>query len=329
MKQRLDYIDIAKGLGIILVVLSHTVYQELMFYTAAFFVPVFFFCSGYTSSKKDIDLKASFIRHATKLLKPYLFFSALLILYFHDFSLRAVLGIFYSRYCLYPFGTEPDIFRLFVIGNYPMWFLPCMVVAYPLYYLIIHYPKYQFHTISLYLILTAMMEFLPILLPWSIDTAFLMAIVMYAGTAFRRYFPDSFTNRSLAPVAIFAIIVYLLLLPLCYDINLSVRMYGPSMIAYLLAAITGSILLIALSRLIQGGFIGSILQHIGKHSLTIFCIEMPFVLWGKELAGHISLSPNHDLFVTAILQTVVAIAGGYGVSLLLHYNKRIESIIFH
>ena len=38
MKQRLDYIDIAKGIGIILVVLSHTRYSEIMYYTSAFYV---------------------------------------------------------------------------------------------------------------------------------------------------------------------------------------------------------------------------------------------------------------------------------------------------
>lgn len=47
--KRLEFIDIAKGIGIILVVLSHTVRADLMYYTAAFFVPIFFFCSGYTS----------------------------------------------------------------------------------------------------------------------------------------------------------------------------------------------------------------------------------------------------------------------------------------
>lgn len=66
MRQRLDYIDIAKGIGIILVVCNHTIYPELMYYTSAFFVPVFFFCSGFTSSKKEIGIKENFIRHALK-----------------------------------------------------------------------------------------------------------------------------------------------------------------------------------------------------------------------------------------------------------------------
>ena len=331
-KERLDYIDIAKGIGIILVVLSHTVYPESMYYTSAFFVPVFFFCAGYTSSfKKDVSLKDNFTRHAVKLLKPYLFFNILLLLYFHDFSLRAIVGILYSRYCLYPFDTDSDICHLFTIGNYPMWFLTCMVIAYLLYYIIIYHRQYQYYIIALYLIITAAMASLPILLPWSLDTAFLMAVVMYAGTIFRQYFPDSFANRQPAPIVALAIVIYLLLLPLCHDINLSVRMYGPSIIAYFFAAVTGSILLVALSRFLQSSFIGRGLQHIGKHSLTIFCIEIPFILLGDQLADNLldnTLSEQYALIVTAIIQTVIAIAGGYLLSLLLHHNKRIEKITF-
>ena len=332
MKQRLDYIDIAKGLGIILVVLSHTVYPEPMFPTLAFYVPVFFFCSGYTSSDISVSLKDNFARHAIKLLKPYLFFNLLLILYFRDFSLRAIFGVIYSRYCLYPFGTEPDIYNLFIVGNYPMWFLTCMVVTYLLYYLIVYHSRYQYYIISLYLIITAMMETLPILLPWSIDTAFLMAIVMYAGTVFRRNFPDCFSKRIPAPIVLPFIVVYLLLLPICNDINLSVRLYGSSVITYLLAALTGSVLLVAFSRLLQDSFIGRSLQHIGHHSLTIFCIEMLFLLWAKQLAGYIpseSLSEQSTLIVTAIIQTIIGVTGGYLFSLLLHRNKWIEKAIFH
>lgn len=328
MKQRFDYIDIAKGLGIILVILTHTVYPELMYYTSAFFVPVFFFCAGYTSSKKNGELKEIFFRHAIKLLKPYLFFNILLILYFHDFSLRAIFGVFYSRYCLYPFGTEPDICHFFIVGNYPMWFLTCMVIAYLLYYLIIYHPQHRYYIISIYLIITAIMEFLPILLPWSIDTAFLMAIVMYAGTLFRQHFPKGFNNRVPSPIVLLAIVIYLLLLPLCYDINLSVRMYGPSMIAYLCAAITGSLLLIALSRFLQGSFVGNGLQHIGRHSLTIFCIEIPFLLIGEKLAYQISAPPNLHLSTIAIIQLFIAIIGGYLLSLLLHQNIHIKKLIF-
>lgn len=333
MKKRLDYIDIAKGLAIILVVYSHSVYPDPISYTYAFYVPVFFFCAGFTSSKKNLSLKDNFIRNAIKLLKPYLFFNIILILFFHSFSLRTFLGVFYSRYSLYPLDTNSNICNLFIAGNYPLWFLTSMIVSYLLYYLIIYSPhQFQYYIISLFLIATAIMEFLPILLPWSIDTAFLTAIIMYAGTLFHQNFPDSFNNKAPKPIVFLAIIVYLLLLPLCHNINLSVRMYGSSLAVYLLAAITGSILLIALSRFLQSLFVGKALQQIGQHSLTIFCIETPFLFLGEKLTNYIlngSLPPTQTtLLTTAIIQTIIAVTGGYVLSRLLHHNKHVESVIF-
>ena len=330
MSQRLDYIDIAKGFGIILVVLSHTEHSELMYYTSAFFVPVFFFCSGYTSHKKDISLGTCLRKQATKLLKPYIFFSILLLLYFHDFSFRAIFGIFYSRYCLYPFDTEPDICRFMIIGNYPMWFLTCMVIAYLLYDLLIYYPKYQYRLIFLYMTITFSASFFPFLLPWSLDTAPLMTVIMYSGTLVRKHFPDIFKNKNKFCLVILSFVLYLLLLPFCNDINISVRMYGSNIITYLLAALTGCITLIFLSQRLQGTIVGKRLQHIGIHSLTIFCIEIPFILFGMQISGFILpfLSLPQTSVITSIIQLIIALIGGYFFSILLHKNEHIRELIY-
>jgi fucose 4-O-acetylase-like acetyltransferase len=325
MKQRLEYIDIAKGIGIILVVLSHSEHWELMYYTSAFFVPIFFFCSGYTSARKNISLNTCFRRQAIKLLKPYLFFSILLLLCFHDFSLRAIAGIVYSRYCLYPFGTEPDICHFMIVGNYPMWFLTCMVIAYLLYDLLIYYPRYQYWLIGIYLVATTGATHLPILLPWSLDTAPLMAVVMYGGTMANRYLSPSMQKWEWT-----FIIPYLVLLPFCSDINISVRMYGFNMLTYLLAALTGCIVVIWLTRHLQGTLVGKGLQQIGVHSLTIFCIEIPFILIGKQLSVSIlpEMSSLQTAIITSFIQLIIALTGGYLLSILLHKNEYIRKIVF-
>lgn len=329
MKQRLEYIDIAKGLGIILVVLSHTEHPELMYYSSTFFVPIFFFCSGYTSYKKDISLNSCFHRQTIKLLKPYIFFSLILLLFFHNFSLRAIVGIFYSRYCLYPFGTEPDICRLMIIGNYPMWFLTCMIVAYLLYDILLYYPKYQYYLAILYFLITVGANFLPILLPWSLETAPLMAVIMFFGTQLRKNIPDILINKRPHFLIILSAIIYFLLLPLCHDINISVRMFGPSIFLYLLTAITGCILLSYLSRLIQGSFIGKILKQIGIHSLSIFCIEIPFIIIGKEIACFFLKQYPQILLseVTALIQLLIALIGGFIFSFIIQSNKYTKKIV--
>lgn len=330
MKKRLEYIDIAKGLGIILVVLSHTDHSELMYYTSAFFVPIFFFCSGYTSSKKEISLATCFRRQTKKLIKPYLFFSILLLLYFHDFSIRAIAGIFYSRYCLYPFGTTPDICHLMIVGNYPMWFLTCMIVAYLLYDLLIYFPKYQYWLIFLYLIITFGMSNLPILLPWSIDTAPLMAVIMFSGALTKQFIPEFSSNKKQYIIIIVAFFIYLLLLPFCHNINISVRMFGSSIVTYLLAAIAGCILLTWLAQLLQGSIIGKGLKQVGIHSLTIFCLEIPFVLLSKQISILIpaDLSLLQMEILTSVIQLIIALLGGYLLSVFICNNPIISKFLF-
>lgn len=330
MTERLDYIDITKGIGIILVVLSHTDYSDIMHYTLAFYVPIFFFCSGYTTSQPQIGLKENFRHHAIKLLKPYLFFNIILLLIFHQFYFQGLIGIFYSRYCLYPSdSTEP--YRFFINGNYPLWFLTCMIVAYFLLYLIIYQPKYQFYIGGAYLAITVLLSHLPILLPWSIDTAFLMALFMYIGWLIRQKIPNLFSAK-IHPFIIIAAIFYFLLLPFCKDINLSVREYGTSIATCIIAGLTGCIITIFLAKLLTNTLTGNILHHIGRHSLTIFCIEIPFiVLIGRPIASNLldnCTSQQISNITTSIIETVIACTGGYLISVFLHNNKIFKKILF-
>ena len=331
MKQRLDYIDIAKGFGIILAVMNHTECYRMVSPFIAFTIPIFFFCSGYTSSSiKGYTMKENFWRHAVKLLKPYFFFSVLLLLIFHDFSLRAIVGIFYSRYCFYPFGSQPDIFNLMIIGNYPLWFLTCMVVAYFLYYLIIYNLKYQYHIALFYVILTIVLRNIPILLPWSIDTAFMMSLFMYAGNRARLFLPNLFQRRPHLIVIISAI-VYIALIPLTCNINHSIREYGPSVLICIIGALSGSVVMVYISRFLENTLLGKVFQQIGNHSLAIFCIQIPFILIGKQIAEWImgDITTNQtSLVITAIIQATTAIIGGYLTSIILHYNNKVKKFVF-
>ena len=95
MGKRLEYVDIAKGIGIVLVVCSHSDALDLMWPMMGMFVPIFYFCSGYTYSMKG-TLKECMKKRIRKLFVPYLFFNILLFCAFMHFSLREFVGMFYS-----------------------------------------------------------------------------------------------------------------------------------------------------------------------------------------------------------------------------------------
>ncbi len=79
---RVGYFDIAKGIGIILVVIGHIEYvpAPIRFYIVTFHMPLFFIVSGMLMSltdEKNRDLKGLLIKKLKRIMLPYLVFSVL------------------------------------------------------------------------------------------------------------------------------------------------------------------------------------------------------------------------------------------------------------
>lgn len=321
MVKRLEYVDIAKGIGIVLVVCSHSDALDLMWLMMGMFVPVFYFCSGYTYSKRG-SLRECMKKRFRKLFVPYLFFNILMFCAFMHFSMREVVGLFYSRYCLYPLDVSPNI-KFLTSGNYPMWFLTSMIVSYLFFYLILYYDKIKIWLLLGYAIITIVLTKCPLLLPWSVDTAFLTALFMYLGMVARN--KNCITAKPWQ-VGLIAL-SYIGLQIIGGDINLSVRMYGTSVIIYFVLGCFGSFCVLWGSKYLEGTLVGKVLLALGQHSLTIFCVQMFFIVWAKDLFQlffpHLSMG-----YMVGFLEILLALLGGWIVSRFLHMNKFLCRILF-
>lgn len=322
-KSRLLYIDIVKGFGILLVVCSHTNAHDLMMWAVGFFVPIFYFCSGYMttySSTKD-SITQIMKKRAMKLLNPYLFFNLLLLLYFRRWSISGLYGVLYSRYCIFPLDSENN-YLMFIWGNYPMWFITSLLVSYLLYYILL-YNKNKSLIIFIYLFITCLLSQLPILLPWSIDTAFLCSLIMYAGFYANTHDLISWGKSEI----LICILIYTLLLYVAGDINLSVRQYGTSFIIYYIIAVLGCIVVLWSSKRIERTLIGKLLAIFGKHSLTIFCIEVLFIR--EASIAYCKLTNADEVGILGgICGVVIALFGGTILSVLLHKSNFLRKWLF-
>lgn len=140
--QRLDFIDVAKAIGIIAVMMSHSIgfpYNTGYYFTASY-MALFFVLSGYTY-KDGRTVKGNIVRRTVKIGKAYFFYSACLYIMtvaskivLHsgltkDYLLTAASGILYSTHSLYyPRTVEPNI-SFFLVQNAPLWYLTCFIVA--------------------------------------------------------------------------------------------------------------------------------------------------------------------------------------------------------
>lgn len=321
MNKRLDYVDIAKGIGIVLVVCSHSDALGLMWLMMGMFVPIFYFCSGYTYSMKG-TLMECMKKRFRKLFIPYLFFNLLMFCAFMHFSLREIVGVFYSRYCLYPLDVTPNI-KFLTSGNYPMWFLTSMIVSYLFFYLLVYFDRFKYWLFSIYVILTIVLDRIPILLPWSLDTAFLTALFMYAGMVVRS---RDYISAKWWQVGLI-LSVYIGLHLVGGDMNLSVRMYGTSVFIFFILGCLGSFVVLWGAKFLENTFLGLVLVSLGRHSLTIFCIQIFFIVLARDLFNAYFSHFSLDLWI-GLFEIILAIVGGWGISFVLHKNSYFNRVLF-
>lgn len=304
-KSRLEFVDIAKGIGIMIVCLAHSGAEDVVIsWIGGFIVPLFFILSGYMYKDKGIPVGKDLYNKGKKLLKPYLFFSVVLLLIYKRFAWNDIVGVFYSRYCLYTYHAPDNIFFM-KATNSPMWFLTAMFATFPLFYIIMKNEKYIKWIVLSYLLITWGCTFLPILLPWSLDVAFIMAIFMYIGVLFRRQ--ENLLNK---PSYIYWLIIaaFLILCKVNGEPNPSVRELGNSLLLYMITGVLGSISMMWICKHLEGKPLSGLLADIGRHTLVIFCLQIfIFHQINRVIYGMIHLPAEGIwLYTAALFKVIVA-----------------------
>lgn len=290
--KRLDFLDIAKGIAIILVLFSHSsgfpVFGNAV---VAFYMPLFFFVSGYVY-KPGRGIKNNIIRKLKQLLIPYAGFTLLL---YAEHILLAILkheltwdnifmpliGALYSRAALYADMRQDNIY-FFTLSNGPMWFITGMAVSCVIFYCLVDKfleNRKNMLIITVVLIaVTVVFTYCPVLLPWSIDTAFACALFMLYGALLgkNKFFGDG--NKVNIWYLILVTLVYCMISELCEPVNLSLRDYGyPNAIGafwFIFAAMTGIIIFLWLCKYMEKSAIKNIFITIGKHTYTIMALHI-------------------------------------------------------
>jgi fucose 4-O-acetylase-like acetyltransferase len=304
-KSRLEFVDIAKGIGIMIVCFGHSGAEDVVIsWIGGFIVPLFFILSGYMYKDKGIPVGKDLYNKGKKLLKPYLFFSVVLLLIYKRFAWNDIVGVFYSRYCLYTYHAPDNIFFM-KATNSPMWFLTAMFATFPLFYIIMKNEKYIKWIVLSYLLITWGCTFLPILLPWSLDVAFIMAIFMYIGVLFRRQ--ENLLNK---PSYIYGLIIaaFLILCKVNGEPNPSVRELGHSLLLYMITGVLGSISMMWICKHLEGKPLSGLLADIGRHTLVIFCLQIfVFHQINRVIYGMIHLPAEGIwLYTAALFKVIVA-----------------------
>lgn len=177
--KRFEYVDIAKGIGILLVVYAHIMlvgWSHRLIY--AFHMPLFFFISGYLfNPRKFFSFKEFIKKRFFRLLVPYFFYSIATWIIWAGF--RYVQGSEVHNYWSPLLQTVlAQGSGAFLVHNSALWFIPCLFAVETMYYFICKL-KERLALVLCFIIagigvaLAAIFgEDYLFLLPWNLDAAF-------------------------------------------------------------------------------------------------------------------------------------------------------------
>lgn len=125
-KQRVDYLDVARGIALICIILGHFQSDDINHVVYTFDVPLFFIISGYFLSEKS-SIKQFVKRKFQTLIVPYLITSAIIVILGTVkgfFSQGSIIGPLKYWFFAALYGSGGDYgtpFKIYEIG--PIWFL--------------------------------------------------------------------------------------------------------------------------------------------------------------------------------------------------------------
>ena len=258
---RLQWPDIVKGIGIILVVITHTniLPSFLIKWIFTFHVPVFFFISGLFYKKCGYK---TYIRKKSKgLLKPY--FEYALAFFIVDFIIEGEAFI----------PQIPDrLFEVF-LGKYSaLWFLMALFVCEILLYLVDNISAKELIKVVIiivFVLLGAILIHFDVDLPFYFINAIMMLPFLYTGQLVRKYNLAERINKRLVYAIILTLAVNIGFCCLNSFCDVRRNEYG-NLIYFYVSGMAGTFMLslcaIAIRHL-------DILELIGRNTLCIFALN--------------------------------------------------------
>ena len=271
-KKRIEWVDAAKGLGLILVVLGHLDIPYLPTWIYTFHIPLFFFLSGFVFSGDKYTFKEFLVNKIKTLVVPYF----------------ALGGVIYLFWCfIYLKRAEPPSAYLTMFLNFlkqehfwTVWFLACLFLVEIIYYLINKISKKILWANSIISVCLLIIGFIWYRfggrgLPWNFDVALVAQFFFHLGYLFKKYpsaqmffMGGKFSKSFLLLIGLGAINVvfgYLCIRVSGKSLDMSIGMYGNEILS-LISAVAGILCAVIFCK----RFPFAVLKFLGQNTMLIF-----------------------------------------------------------
>lgn len=287
--KRIEWIDTAKGIGLLFVILGHLQVPYLSTWIYTFHMPLFFFLSGVVFSGAKYTFKDFCFKKLKSLVVPY--FSLGLVIYLFYVIVNMVVGPENGLY-----GTNLEMLENFFVQEHfwTVWFLACLFVVEVLYYCIWKvFSGWNWGPtiVSVSIGILGMLRYRwgCSSLPWNIDIALVAQFFFHMGYCFKRSqkFKKILINASGSTWWIYTGLLLLtnaLAGILCIklsgaSLDMSIGMYGNEVLT-ILSAVAGILFIVMISQRINNKFF----TYLGQNTMILFAWHSRIII---VLCGYI------------------------------------------
>ncbi|MDY3250490.1 MAG: acyltransferase [Candidatus Choladocola sp.] len=212
---RIDWLDMAKGYGMLLVMFSHLGIGKYKVWIYTFHMPLFFFLSGFVFSTK-YDFKTFFKRKCKAILVPYFALGIPMVL-FKIMEDTVQSGVLRREFAV-------TVFLKFLIQKryLTLWYIACLFFLNLIFYIILKIcKKLSVTAIVVLLALLLGLEYYKIggpALPWNIDVCLTGLSFFFCGYVLKIYYPKLKEKMSIK--------ISVLCLCVCVLVNIAFGYWG-------------------------------------------------------------------------------------------------------
>lgn len=173
MSTRLQWLDNAKGITIILMVLGHTsIPQSVSNFIWTFHMPLFFIASGWTTNWEKYSVCEFFAKKAKTLLLPFVVYSTMVLLLYENLIVEGKVKHWLLN------GWE----------GYALWFIPVLFFALILGRIVYITPNkyFRYAMMAVLLLVGCLLSYQHLHLPWTLSSVPFASFLVLLGTELKR-----------------------------------------------------------------------------------------------------------------------------------------------
>lgn len=285
VKPRIAWIDVAKGILIILVVVGHSHFNPTVDYIInSFHMAAFFALSGVTY-KHGNSFKNFILKKVKSILIPYLFFSLVLLLYYFakSFFLHQGNFDFFSGIT----SIVVPVSGITTTSVYGLWFLPCLFLSEVVFYMLVSlfkrkvwlsFSAYAFAT-ALVVTITVISDKISVLTIVPLSVLYLVCgyVLHKVSENFNKY------RYAILPISAALMLAFSFLNKFYFTstLDLSSLTCG-CILLYFIGNLFGTVMVVTLSMLLQNV---KLLSFIGKDSLSYYGLHYEVLGVCQRISG--------------------------------------------